>query len=176
MSPAQACQWCGFALSELPNIMRPFMKGDHADDEFMPRHKSDSPQCKACGNYAIAMLVDAQLRKTELAAVKKNEQLRESWRVKVFGAQNLDEIIALFEDDSFQSNCYIGSYRANNGFAQKTDLGQYMELVVSNRHKANLRIDAEKKRSANVVARGKAKAKSEARRQAKRFRKQMGTQ
>ena len=104
--------------------MRPFLKGVHADDGFMPRFKPDSPQCKACGNYVVMML-DEQLRKTELAAVKKNEQLRESWRVKVFGAKNLDEITALFKDDSFPRNCYIGSYRANNGFAQKTDLGQY---------------------------------------------------
>ena len=58
--------------------MRPFMKGDHADDEFMPRHKSDSPQCKACGNYVVLMIETATLRKTELVAVKKNEQLRES--------------------------------------------------------------------------------------------------
>ena len=58
--------------------MRPFMKGDHADDEFMPRHKSDSPQCKACGNYVVLMIETAALQKAELKAVKKNEQLRES--------------------------------------------------------------------------------------------------
>ena len=102
--------------------MRPFMKGDHADDEFMSRHKSDSPQCGACGDYAVMMVDNAQLRKAELAAVKKNGQLRESWRLTVFGAKNLDETTALFKDDSFPRNCYIGSYRASNGFAQETDL------------------------------------------------------
>ena len=54
--------------------MRPFLKGVHADDSFMPRFKPDSLQCKACGNYVVMML-DEQLRKTELAAVKKNEQM-----------------------------------------------------------------------------------------------------
>ena len=52
--------------------MRPFMTGDHADDDFMPRFRSDDNLCKACGNYANMML-DKQLRKTEPAAVKKNE-------------------------------------------------------------------------------------------------------
>ena len=99
MSPAQACQWCGFAFSGFPNIMRPFLKGVHADDGFMPRFKPDSPQCKACGNYDVMML-GKQLRKTELAAVKKHEQMRESWRVKVFAAKTLNEIAALFKDDS----------------------------------------------------------------------------
>ena len=116
--------------------MHPFLRGDHADAEFMPRHKSDSPQCKACGNYATvislihrnakcnAKLV-AQPQKAELKAVKKDGQLRDKWRVKVFGAKTLDDIAALFKDNSFPRNCYIGSYRANNGFAQKTDFGQY---------------------------------------------------
>ena len=118
MSPAQACQWCGFAFSGFPNIMRPFLKGVHADDGFMSRFTPDSLQCKACRNYAVMML-DEQLRKTELAAVKKNEQMRGSWRVKVFGAPCMTDIVALFKDNSLPQNCHIGSYRANNGDAWK---------------------------------------------------------